>query len=128
MTLSPKGSWHLAATVITSVAAAGSFVLMLRAGRLQHSLILMLLYTIWVLSPFGALVTLGIASGRWPRVRRSAVDATKLLVGIASLVVYSAEVFGYLRLKAGFTFLVVPLLSWLVIAVLVLFGSRVPPG
>jgi hypothetical protein len=76
-----------------------------------------MLYTICVLSPSAALVATSASSRRWPISARAVLDGTKLLLALASFTVYAAVVFGYLHLKAGFTFLVVPLASWLVIGI-----------
>jgi uncharacterized membrane protein HdeD (DUF308 family) len=65
-----------------------------------------------VLSPFLALKLMTAAAERTSALQ----DWLKLLLSLVSLAVYAAVVFNYLRLKAGFTFLVVPLVSWVVIA------------
>jgi hypothetical protein len=78
----------LAATIIVPVGALGSLVLMLQAGRVQNSWILLILYTLWVLLPSAALVATSASSRRWPIPARAILDATKLLLALASFTVY----------------------------------------
>ena len=60
------------AALISVVAGAGGSVgLMLRAGRRNDSPILLLLFGIWVLSPFMAAVLAHVESKRWPAVTRA---------------------------------------------------------
>jgi hypothetical protein len=109
--------------------AAGSLGLMFRAGRRQNSKILLLLFAIWVLSPFIALVGANMVSKRWPILTRAALYSVMLVLTLGSLAIYREVAFGYTTAKVGFVFLVVPLASWLLIAIVVpiaaLISSRV---
>jgi hypothetical protein len=53
--------------------AAGSVALMLHAGRRQQSRVLVLLFAIWVVSPFIAAVIANSVSKRWPVGTRAAL-------------------------------------------------------
>src|SRR5256885_5959680 len=99
--------------------AAGSVTLMLYAGRRQQSRILMLLFGIWVLSPFLAGAVASWVSKRWEVVTRAALYIVIFVLTLGSLAIYGEVAFGYAKAKVGFIFLVVPLASWLLAAVVV---------
>ena len=96
--------------------SAGSLALMLHAGRRQESRVLMLLFGIWVLSPFVAAVVASSVSKRWTVVTRATLYIVIVVLSVSSLAIYGSVAFGYSKAKAGFIFLVVPLASWLLIA------------
>jgi hypothetical protein len=104
------------------VAGAGvSLVFMLHAGRRQQSAILMLLFGLWVLSPFLAALVVGWVARRWAvRIRRM-LDVMMVIFALASTALYGAVAYGNVNVKAGFVFLMVPLASWLFI--LLVFGA-----
>jgi hypothetical protein len=117
------------ALIVVLAGAPGSLGLMFRAGRRQNSKILLLLFAIWVLSPFIALVGANVISKRWPILTRAALYSVMLVLTLGSLAIYGEVAFGYATAKVGFVFLVVPLASWLMIAIVVpiaaLISSRV---
>jgi hypothetical protein len=112
------------ALVALLVGAAGSLGLMLRAGRRQNSRILLLLFAIWTLSPFIALVGANVVSRRWSILTRATLYIVMLVLTLGSLAVYGEVAFGYATAKVGFVFLVVPLSSWLLIAIVVTVSVR----
>jgi hypothetical protein len=73
--------------VVVAAGAVGSIALMLRAGQRTPRLLLVL-FIIWVLSPFVALVWANNASKRWTAVTRAAVYCVTLVVALGSLMVY----------------------------------------
>jgi hypothetical protein len=99
--------------------AGGSIALMLRAGHRQSSRILVLLFGLWVLSPFVAAAWVHVVSKRWPVAVRARLYLVMLVLTVSCLALYASVAFGYLRAKVGFVFLVVPLASWLVVAIAV---------
>jgi len=111
------GLLHRAALIVVLAGAAGSLGLMFRAGRRQNSRILLLLFAIWVISPFIALVGANIVSKRWSILTRATLYSVMLVITLGSLAIYSDVAFGHATAKAGFVFLVVPLASWLLIAI-----------
>jgi len=114
------------AALIAVVAGAGaSLAFMLRAGHRQNSRILLLLFGIWVLFPFVTGVWAYVFSNRWTVVVRAPLYVVMLVVSLASLSIYGSVAFGHLRAKVGFVFLVVPLGSWLVIAIAVSIATVV---
>ena len=114
------------ATLITLLAGAGaSLAFMLRAGHRQSSRVLVLLFGIWVLFPFVTAVWAHVFSKRWAVVVRAPLYVVMLVVTLVSLPIYGAVAYGLLRTKVGFVFLIVPLASWLVIAIAVSTASVV---
>ncbi len=112
------GLLRTAALIAVLVGAVGSVGLMLRVGQRQRSVILLVLFTIWVLSPFVALIALAsMGSTRWPVLTRATLYSVMLIVTLGSLAVYGDVAFGPPRAKPASFFLMVPLISWLLIAV-----------
>ena len=122
---------HKLALAVLLASAAGSIAFMLHAGRRQQSLILVLLFGTWVLSPFVAAVLVSsVSKSRGISTPRS-LDGAMVIFGFASLATYGGVAFDYINAKIGFIFLVVPLASWLFIAVVVgtaVLISRVRKG
>jgi hypothetical protein len=117
----PEGSFHRvlrgAALVALVAGAGGSLGLMLHAGHHQPSRVLMLLFAVWVLSPFIAAVLAHIVSKRWSPLTRVTLSVVMLVLTVGSLIIYGNTAFGHSTAKVGFVFLVVPLASWLVAAI-----------
>ena len=108
-----------AALTFALAGAAGSVGLMLHAGSHQNSRILLLLFVVWVLSPFVAAVLANVVSKRWSVLTRATLNVVTLVLTLGSLAIYGDVSFGHPRAKIGFVFLVVPLASWLLIAIVV---------
>ena len=96
------------------VGAIGSLAFMFNAGRNQKSIILITLFTCWVLSPFVGLLVADRVSKRWTTLSRVTLYWLMLVLTLGSLICYSGA-FGQLGAKPAFKFLVVPLISWLLI-------------
>jgi len=92
---------------------------MLYAARHQNSRILLLLFAGWVLSPFMAAVLANAISQRRSVLTRATLNVTMLVLTFGSLAIYGDVAFGHPRAKIGFVFLVVPLASWLLLALVV---------
>jgi hypothetical protein len=108
-----------AALVAVLAGAASSLGLMLYAGRHQNSRTLLLLFAAWVLSPFMAAILADAVSQRWPVLTRATLNVTMLVLTLGSLAIYGDVAFGHPRAKIGFVFLMVPLASWLLLALVV---------
>jgi hypothetical protein len=63
-------------------------------------------------------------SDQWPAIIRATLYGTMIVVALGSVWVYGAVALGYLRVKVGFMFLVVPLASWLVLGVAAIATRR----
>ena len=118
----PEGGFlgHLrAAALIALLAGAGGSVgLMLRAGQRSPRLLLVV-FTLWVLSPFMALVLADMVSKHWSVLTRATLYGVMLVVTLGSLAVYGDDAFGHRRAQAAFVFVLVPPASWLLIAIVV---------
>jgi hypothetical protein len=105
------------ASIAALVGAAGSVAFTLYASRRNPSRFLAMLFIGWVLSPFIALAWASLVSKRWPVRTRVWLDGVMLLLALSSLSVYAANALRPLATKGAFIFLVVPLASWLLIAI-----------
>jgi hypothetical protein len=107
-------------SLLISLTALASLGLTLYVGPRNTSIFLITLFTIWVLSPFGALAlaNLSLAFRSYPLIR-----ILTLLIPLASVTVYSIVAVSQPD-KPAFWFLVVPLLSWLLIAMAGLLAAR----
>jgi hypothetical protein len=114
-----------AALLAAVIGAAGSVWFMYLAGARQRSGILILMFTVWVLSPFVGLVA---ADHRWKDRAppfRATLHVVTLLVALGSLAVYGEVALGPPRLKPARFFLMVPLLSWVILAIAVSIAGRI---
>jgi hypothetical protein len=113
------GPLRAVAMIAVVAGAGGSVGLMLRAGHRNASRILLVLFGIWVLSPFMALVLANVVSKRWSVLTRATLYSVMLVLTLGSLAAYGDVALGPPRAKPAFVFLVVPLASWLLIAIVV---------
>jgi hypothetical protein len=106
------------------LAAAGSLVLMFNASRNQSSILLITLFTIWVLSPFIGLLVVNRISKRWSTLSRVTFYWLTVVLTVGSLIVYSG-IFNPPGTKAGFIFLVVPFTSWVLVGTVILITRKI---
>src|SRR5689334_23343388 len=106
-----------AARVSLLFGAVGSLALFLYAGRNKHpGILVVVLFAMWVVSPF---LVLGIAeqvSNHWSDLTRRVLRVVTLLVTLASLAIYGMVALGPLSPRMVPIFVMVPPLSWLLIA------------
>lgn len=110
--------------------ATGSIAFMLRVGQQNKSSLLMVMFTVWVLAPFVALVWAHGRSKRWAVLTRATLYVVILIVALASLAIYGTVALGPPRPQPASFFLVVPAASWVLMAVAVSIAawmSRRPP-
>jgi|SRR5450432_2016061 len=88
----------------------------LHAGHNNRSVLLILLFLGWVSSPFIGLLVACFLSSRWPVVTRKPLYIGMILLVICSVIGYSG-VFSTAGMKPAFIFLVIPLISWILIAI-----------
>lgn len=106
------------------VGTIGSLYFMFIAGREQQSILLIVLFAGWVLSPFVGLFIANRISDQWTGSTRSTIYWLILILTICSLITYS----GVLKppgTKPAFIFLVVPFTSWLLILTVFLIAKRI---
>jgi hypothetical protein len=113
------GLLRAVALIAVLAGAAGSVGLMLHAGRHNDSQILLVLFVIWVLSPFLALTLAHVISKRWSVLTRATLYSVMLVLTLGSLAIYGDVALGPPKAKTAFVFVVVPPASWLLIAIVV---------
>ena len=105
-------------TVLLLIGSGVSLYFVLHTGRNNKSAVLVGLFVIWVLSPFLALILANLLSRTWSSTTRKVLYGLIVLVIIGSLVGY-AGVFSPAGAKPAAIFLLVPLISWLLIAIVI---------
>ena len=119
------------ALVAVVIGAVGAVYFMLRVAHNQRSILLLVLFFGWDVAPFVALAW-AILSPRWLPAGRVMVYITALVITVVSLVVYDRVAFGPPIAQPASRFLMVPVLSWILIAATVFLAARasgpsVPP-
>ncbi len=97
--------------------AVGSLGLMLLAGH--PPLLLRVLFAIWVLSPFMALLLADRVSKRWSVLTRATLYGVTLVITLGSLAIYGVAVLRPRTTTPTSLFVLVPPASWLLIAIVV---------
>jgi len=83
----------------------------------------MVLFTLWVLSPFASLFLASLFAKPWSAVSRRMLDGAILVLTLLSLFIYGDVALGPPRAQTAFAFVVVPPLSWLFIGVVVTLAA-----
>ncbi len=112
------------ALIVVLIGVVGSIVLMFNAGRNQKSILLIALFTIWMLSPFIVLLVAYVLSKHWSILTRMILYFLMLFITLGSLGSYS----GLLNppgTKPAFKFLIVPLISLLLILIVIPITRKV---
>jgi hypothetical protein len=125
--VSPDGGFPgllRAVALIAAVAgAAGSLGLMLRAGH--PPLFLRVLFAIWVLSPFMALLLADIVSKSWSVITRATLHSVMLAITLSSLAIYAYVVLRPRQSTPTFVFLIVPPASCVLVGMVVLIAALI---
>jgi hypothetical protein len=98
---------HAVALTAVVAGAGASVGLMLWVGHRNPSRVLLVLFAIWDLSPFIALVLADIVSKRWSVLTRATLYGVMLVITLSSLAFYGNVVWRP-RPQPAFVFLVVP--------------------
>jgi len=98
--------------------AAGSIALMLRAGSRQQSVVLIALFIGWVLLPFVAMGWAVMVSKSWSSSVQVAYCAVSVFVTLGSGAMYAGVIPMPSGSRPAAVFLAVPLVSWIVFAIL----------
>lgn len=112
------GLLHTLALIAVVAGAVGSGGLILRAGRSTPRLLLVL-FVIWVLSPFVALAWANMVSKRWSDLTRATLYGVTLVITLGALAIYGAVVLPPAGSPRAFVFVVVPPGSWLLMVIVV---------
>lgn len=104
--------------IIVLLGCADSLGLMFWVGRHNQSVLLVAIFTVWVASPFAGLLWVHSNAKRWEVSRQRSTYALMLLLSLGSIAAYSAPIFLMHLAKPAAPFLVVPAISWAVVAIL----------
>jgi hypothetical protein len=118
-----KFSW-MACLIVGIAGAILSLYFMFNAGRNQPSALLIILFTLWVFSPFVGLLLLNNISKRWIVSVRETLYWLAIIITILSVAGYSGT-FNPFETKTAFMFLVIPFVSWVIIAFSFFIARRV---
>lgn len=114
---------HTVALIALVIGAIGSFVLMLLGGN--PPLFLRILFAIWVLSPFAALLVADTVSKRRSVIIQMTIHIVILVTTLGSLSLYGDTVLRPPKTTPAFMFVVVPLGSWLLMIIALLVTALV---
>lgn len=119
------GLLHVVSLTAVIAGAVGSVGLMLWVGHRNPSRLLLVLFAIWVLSPFMALLLADMVSRRWSVITRATLHIVMLVLTISSLAIYGDVALGPPRSTPAFVFIVVPPGSWLLMSIVVTIAALV---
>jgi hypothetical protein len=115
---------QIIAMVATWLGALLALYFMYSTAHNQKSMLLIALFTVWVLSPFAGIFMATKAPERWIRPVRTPLYWTMIILAIGAVMVYSGTI-KVPHTKPAFIFLVAPFVSWLlIIAVFLIAKSR----
>jgi len=114
---------HKSALAALLAGAVGSLYFMFTAGRNQKSILLIMLFTGWVLSPFLALFAASARFKQWTSRNRFSLYILMIIIAIGSLIAYSG-LWVPPGTKPAFIFLINPLVSWLLLVTFILIIKR----
>ena len=112
------------ALIVALVGAVGSLYFMFSAGREQKSIILLGLFTAWILSPYIGFFILNKISNRWTVPARRSIYWLIIVLTIGSLVTYSGA-FNTPETKNAFVFLIFPMILWFLIVTVFLIAIKI---
>lgn len=111
------------AIMVALLGIIGSLYFMFNAGSNQKSILLLGIFTVWVLSPFIGLFLVTKISNRFAVANNSSFYWLMIILTIGSLVAYSGTL-SPPATKPAFMFLIIPFVSWLFIATVYLIAKR----
>jgi len=112
--------------VATVVSAIGSVALLLYLGRRNKSIVLMVLFSIWVLAPFvGSLLLNALIAKRGSAIARTALHVAMLILAFASLALYADTVLRPPVSQPVFRFVLFPVVSCVLIIIVVVTAAFV---
>ena len=114
----------IAAIIVALAGVIGSIYFLFNAGSKQSSVVLLGLFTGWILSPFIGLFIFTKISNRWSISARSLFYGLMIILPIVSVIAYSGA-FNTSKTKNAFIFLIVPLISWFLIVTVFLVARKI---
>jgi hypothetical protein len=113
---------RLTALIALVIGAIGSLGLWIHAAKHPPPL-LIVLFVIWVLSPFVVLGIGHVVSKRWASGTQAALYWVTLLVSLASIVIYADDAVSHRTAHPAAVYVVVPPASWVVSALAIGLGA-----
>ena|SRR5882757_3696830 len=117
--------FHKVAVLSVMAGAGASVGFTVYTGRNNSSVVLIVLFVGWVLSPYITLLLVNAAGYRWSVIKRLSLHGLMLLITIGSMVLYSG-LWTVPGAKPAFVFLIVPLISWLLMGTAILIAASLP--
>jgi ACR3 family arsenite efflux pump ArsB len=102
----------------------GSIGFLLTAAQ-RPQRFLVVLFVLWVLSPFVAMMLAGRVAKSWPGLARALLYSAMLVLTVGSLASYEYNVLRPRTAQAAFAFVVTPLVSWVLIVVIVSIAALI---
>lgn len=127
LAMQPPTEKNRLSTIAASVTIAGgigSLLFTLYAGRHNQSSLLVMLFVIWVTSPFAGLLWISYPFRKNAKGLRSVFYVLMITISVCSLIAYSGILIPT-GTKNAFLFLVFPLLSWFVIIIAVIRRKKI---
>lgn len=115
---------RIATRIALPIGAVGAVGLMLYTGRHNPSVLLRVLFTLWVLGPFLALQWALMVSARWAVGTQATLRALTLILSVVTPAIYAYIAFGPPRQQTAATFVVVPPISCVLLAFALLAARR----
>ena len=113
---------RFSALIALVIGAAGSLGLWIHATKHPPPL-LIVLFVIWVLSPFVVLGIGHVVAKRWAPSTQAALYWVTLLVTVASIAIYADDAVAHRTAHPAFVYVAVPPASWLASAVALGVGA-----
>jgi hypothetical protein len=107
------------------IAGTGSLACTLYAGRHNNSIVLIVLFAAWVVSPFAGLWLAERSAERAPAGIAASIRSSALVIMVFSLAIYGAAAIQGPSHQTTFAFLAVPAASWLAIVPLLIAARKV---
>lgn len=117
------GRLRLAGLLAVAIGAAGSICFLMLAAEHPPPFLLML-FALWVVSPFALLAIAEWISTSWSPSTRATLRVVMLAVIVASLAIYGGILFAPAKARVPF-FVLVPPVSWVVTAAAVAVASLI---
>lgn len=102
--------------LMTVIAAVASLRIMYSVGSNQKSILLIVLFTGWVLSAFIAMLVVNLVSGRLNDKQQLLAHVLIIILNLGSVAAYNG-MFSTPEMKPAAVFLIFPLISWMIIGI-----------
>ena len=112
------------AWLATGASAASALASLSIIGQRQRSVILIVMFTVWVLLPYAGLAMGNVRARAWNPAAYRAVQYATILISLAAMARYVYVVVRPLASQPASTFLIVPVVSWIAIGIAVALAKR----